>query len=265
MSAPFADYHKERQAFDALFHPDCQKRILMFCGESGSGKTSLLSYCLGRVPKSVAHVPIELRGSAVSVAEIFHRSGGSLKWDRLPSFTELVAELQGTPKVQINRNWLGGINNHISVALQSESQDIREHRRVVLTEAWFDDLRNFDQPILFALDTYEKATTEVQEWISGPFLARASQSDLVRVLVAGQIVPDEMNIEWGHCCETRRLYGVPDAEHWLPVVREMGRFIDPEKVGDPKAWLAGVCFALKGRPGEIMKIIEGLPHMKTTA
>src|SRR5215470_14590495 len=117
MSAPFADYLDERKAFDALFQLDCQKRILLFCGESGSGKTSLLRYCLDRVPESVAHVPIELRGSAVSVAEIFHRSGGSLKWDRLPNFTELIAKLQGIPKVEIDRNWLVGINNHISVAL----------------------------------------------------------------------------------------------------------------------------------------------------
>jgi hypothetical protein len=265
MSTPIADYQNERNAFEALFYTGCQKRILMFCGESGSGKTSLLRYCLDRVPKSVAHVPIELRGSAVSVAEIFHRSGGVLQWNRLPNFTGLVADLQGMPKVQINRNWLGGINNHISVALQSESQDVREHRRVALTDAWFDDLKNFDQPILFAMDTYEKATTEVKDWISGPFLARASQFDVVRVMVAGQIVPDERNIEWGRCCETRHLYGVPEAEHWLPVVQEMGRFIDPQKVGDPKAWLAGVCHALKGSPGEIMKIIEGLPYLKTTS
>jgi hypothetical protein len=264
MSTPLADYQNERKALEALFQPDCRKRILMVCGESGSGKTSLLRHCLDRVPKSVVHIPIELRGSAVSVAEIFHRSGGSLKWDRLRNFTELVAELQGISKVQINRNWLVGINNHISVALQSESSDIREYRRVALTDAWFDDLRNFDKPILFALDTYEKATTEVQDWISGPFLARASQSDIVRVLVAGQTVPDEKNIEWGRCCETRHLYGVPEAEHWLPVVQEMGRYIDPQKVGHPMAWLAGVCHALKGRPGDIMKIIEALPPLKTT-
>lgn len=261
MSTPFADYKNERQAFDTLLTPQCQKQILMFCGESGSGKTSLLRHCLSRIPNSIARVPIEFRGSAVSVAEIFYRSGGFLKWKHLPNFTEQVADLQGTPKVQINDNWIGGINNHISVALQGDSQDARESHRAVLTEAWFDDLKNFDQTVLFALDTYEKATTEVQEWISGPFLARASQSNLVRVLVAGQKIPDENNIEWGSSCETWHLYGVPEAEHWLPVVEEMRRYIDPNKVGNPKAWLAGVCFALKGHPGEIMKIIERLPTL----
>ena len=260
MSIPFANYQPERQAFDALFQSECQKRILMFCGESGSGKTSLLEYCLDRIPKSVTPIPIQLRGSSVSVAEIFHRSGDTMSWNRFPNFTELVGELQGISKVQIKSNWLVG-KNHISVAMQSESQDVREHRRVALTDAWFDDLRSFDQPILFALDTYEQATPEVQEWISGPFLARASRSEQVRILVAGQSVPDKKNIEWGRCCDARNLYGVVDAEHWLPVVEAMERNIP---FGEPLTWLSGLCTGLKGRPGEIMKIIEGLPRKRAT-
>ena len=257
MSTPFANYQPERQAFDALFQPDCQKRILMFSGESGSGKTLLLSYCLeSRVPESVTCVPIELRGSAVSVAEIFHRSGGILKWDRLPNFTKQVANIQGIPQVQINNNKISGFKTHISVALQIESQEIREQRRAALTEALFDDLEDFNQPVLFALDTYEKATTEVQEWISGPFLFRASQSEQVRVLVAGQTIPNGINIEWRSRCETRHLYGVPNAEHWLPVVQGMKRRIP---ANDPLSWLACLCQLSNGRPSEIMKYLQGLP------
>ena len=255
MSIPFADYQNERQTFDALFQPACQKRILMFCGESGSGKTSLLEYCLDRVPQSITQVPIQLRGSSVGVAEIFHRSGDTLNWNHFPNFAERVGELQGISKIQIKSNLLLG-KNHISVAMQGESQDVREHRRVALTDAWFDDLRSFDQPILFALDTYEQATIEVQEWISGPFLARASRSEQVRVLVAGQTVPDKKNIEWGRCCETHHLNGVPDAEHWLPVVQGMKRRIP---ANDPLSWLACLCQVFNGRPAEIMKYIQGLP------
>jgi hypothetical protein len=265
MSALFADYHLERQAFDALFQDNCEKRILMFCGESGIGKTSLLAYCLGRVPKSVAPVRIQLRGSTAGMAEIFFRSGSFLTWERLPNFTKAVAELQDTPSVKTNRNWLVGIGNQISVVLQNESPHTRQYLRAALTEAWFNDLRNFDQPILFALDNYEQAATEVKQWISGPFLTRASQSNIVRVLVAGQSVPDEKNIEWGHCCETRRLHGILDAEHWLPVVQEMGHYIDPLRADDPKSYLVGICDALKGHPGNIMQFIEGLPRIKTTS
>jgi len=257
MTTLLADYENERRAFENLLLPSCQERILLFRGASGSGKTTLLKYCREHVPQATPHLPIELRGSAVSVEEIFQRSGRHLTWDRLHHFTEQVANMQGAPNVQIDRNWLAGINNRIIVALHAESLVDREHRRAVLTNTWFDDLATFDYPILVLFDTYEQATTEVQAWISGPFLARASQVDQVRVLVAGQIVPERNNIEWGHCCTIHDLYGVIEAKYWMPIVREMRRRI---AVDDPESWLAGVCHALKGNPESIMKVIEGLPQ-----
>lgn len=256
MSVLLADYDAERQAFETLVEKRCQKGILLFHGESGSGKTHLLKYCQEQVPQGMLCIPIQLRGTAVSVAEIFYRSGGLLDWQRLSSFTEQVAGLQGTPKVQIDRNWLAGINNRISVALHAENPMDRQHRRVALTEAWFDDLKALSESVLFMLDTYEQATTEVQEWISGPFLARTARDNQVRVLLAGQTVPDENNIEWGHCCTMRQLFGVSEARHWLPIVQAMERHIP---VPDALSWLAGVCHVMKGRPKEIMQVIEGLP------
>jgi hypothetical protein len=256
MSTTLADYVPERQAFEALFQDGCRSRILLFEGASGSGKTTLLSYCQDRVPNGIAHVPIQLRGNAVSVAEIFYRSGSNIGWERLPAFNERVDELQGAQQVKITGNRLSGINNRINVALRAENVTDRDERRAALTEALFDDLSNFAQPLLFVLDTFEQATTEVKDWISGPFLARASLVEQVRTLVAGQTVPDVNNIEWKNCCTLRKLYGVPDATHWLPVVQDMNRTVP---FSDPLTWLAGVCFALKGDPSEIMKVIEALP------
>lgn len=257
MSTPLADYDAERQAFESLLNPQCGRRILMFRGTSGSGKTTLLSYCRERATGTIPHIPIQLRGNAVSIAEIFYRSGGYLGWDSLSNFTGQVADLQDAPKVQIDRNWLAGINNRISIALHAEDQMGREHRRVALTEAWFEDMKASSKPILFMLDTFEQGTTEVRDWISGPFLARAAQIDQVRILVAGQDVPDENNIEWGSCCITRELYGVRDAIHWLPVIEAMNRHIPIE---ESFGWLAGVCHALDGRPKDIMQVIENLPR-----
>ena len=257
MTIPLADYEHEQQAFGALLQPECRERILLFRGESGSGKTTLLSFCREQVPASIPHVEIQLRGSAVSVAEIFYRAGRVLKWDHLPKFTEQVAALEGTPKTQIDRNWLTGINNRISVVLRVENPADREHRRAALTDAWFDDTGALQGPMLMLFDTYEQATTEVQDWISGPFLARAAQVFPVRVVVAGQTVPEKNNIEWGHCCTAHDLYGVVEARHWMPIVRAMKRRIAVE---NPESWLGGVCHALKGNPDGIKKVIEGLPR-----
>ncbi len=250
-----ADYQDERAAFNALLEPDCRQRILLLRGESGIGKTTLVQACLDEMPRGMPCICIQLLRSAVSVAEIFYRGGDRLGWEHLPNFTAQVAELQGTPRIQVDSNWLTGINNRINVALHAETPSDQESRQAILTGAWFDDLKRLPAPILLALDIYEQATQQVADWISGPLLARVAEGGALRVLVAGQKVPDDKNIEWGNCCMLRELPGVREAKHWLPVVDALGRQIP----GEPLAWLAGVCYALKGRPSEIRKVIESLP------
>jgi hypothetical protein len=260
MTTPIADYVTERQAVFDLFQPECDCRIVLLRGGSGSGKTTLLAHCQEQTPASVFHLPIQLRGSTVTAAEVFYRAGRHLTWDRLPHFTGYVAEMQGGAGVKVDRNFLAGIGNHINVALHAEQPLERDHRRVALTEAWFDDLADLPRPFLVFFDTYETATAEMKEWISGPFLARAVQVDRLRVVIAGQEVPDARNIEWGHCCKSHDLYGVHEAHHWLPVVREIGCYVPAP---DPLSWLAGVCHTLKGNPDGIMKILKGLPRRES--
>jgi len=262
MTQLIADYSDERQAFQELFGVTCAERILLLRGESGCGKTHLLTYCQQIVPDTVTQAPIQLRGTTVTVAEIFYRTGGAVGWDRFNHFARHVAEMQRSPAVKIDRNWLVGMNNHIDVALTAEDQAGREHRRAALTDAWFADARQLPQPLLVLFDTFEQASDEVKAWLSGPFLARVVRTPTVRVVIAGQEIPPAHNIEWGHCCQERALYGVREAEHWMPVVQAMGRYIPNDA---PLDWLAGVCHALEGRPEAILKILQRLPRRSALA
>jgi hypothetical protein len=259
MTTTLADYENERRAVEALLQDTCPQRILLLQGESGSGKTSLLTHCQHSLPPTVTHVPIQLRGSTVDVAEIFYRAGRAVRWERLRQFTGQVAQLQQSASVKIDRNWLLGINNHINVALQADNPLDRACRRAALTEAWFEDVAALSEPLLMVFDTYEQGTVETREWLDGPFLARVATVDRVRVVIAGQSVPDRHNIEWGTCCLEHRLYGVPEAKHWLPVIEALGLYIPGES---PLDWLAGVCYAVRGKPAEIIKIIQTLPRRK---
>jgi hypothetical protein len=258
MTTLLANYEDERQAFEALLEPACQTRILLLRGASGCGKTTLLTYYQQRVPPSWLCVAIQLRGNAVSIAEIFYRAGRGLTWKHFPTFMTQVTDFQGLPTVQIDHNQISGIANRITVALATSNAADRGQRQTALTDAWFDDLSRFQRPVLLLFDTYNDAITEVQDWLSGPFLARAEQTKLVRVVIAGQHVPDRHNIEWGHRCTLRQLYGVREAKHWMPVVQNMQRCIPFD---DPETWLAGVCHALEGDPQKIMKVIESLHRL----
>jgi energy-coupling factor transporter ATP-binding protein EcfA2 len=256
-SALIANYDEERVSFRGLLAPSSQRRILMFRGRSGSGKTTLLRTCLQEVPPEYIKVPVQFRDTAVNMAEIFYRVGEHVGWDHMPQFTGQLASLRGLPTVQVENNLLEGSHNQINVALQAENPTDREHRRAALTNAWFADLYALAHPLLLAMDTYEQATTDVAHWVEGPFLSRTARTPRLRVLLAGQTVPDANNIEWGTQCHTHDLYGVHEAAHWLPVVEAMNRLIE---VPDPLSWLAGICYALHGQPKDIMQVIENLPR-----
>jgi len=264
MATLLANYNEELNYFRRLFEADCRNRILFFRGESGVGKTSLLSVCLQEIKAQahqLVHIPIQLRNSSVTVSEIFYRCGEYIGWPRLNQFRKEVSAFQETSVVNIQENRMLG-QNQIEVALYAENPADRAHRQAALTNAWFSDLKAVPSPILVILDTYEDATTEVKEWIDGPFLARVARTPNLRVLLAGQKVPDSNNIEWGHCCQKRDLFGVHQASHWMPVIEAMNRQIEAP---DPLSWMSGICHVLEGRPNAIMQIIEQLPERGTVS
>jgi hypothetical protein len=254
-----ADCIPEREEFSRLLQADGKKRIVIFQGESGTGKTSLLKACLENLPEYILHVPLNFKGGAISVSEILSRTGSELSWERLVNFRSQVAELSKTPHITVDGNRLIGINNKITVALEAESPKDLEERRVALTDAWFEDIHSINNVILISIDTFEQATLETFEWISGPFLYRAARSKNLRVLLAGQKVPDhhEHASEWGNCCTAFQLVGIENAELWDPVIKLLGYVIPAEH---PEDFMKGICKALKGKPSEIMKMIEGFPR-----
>lgn len=255
MTTPIADYVEERALFDALLLAETQHRILLFQGESGMGKSRLLMACLEKVT-SIRHIPVDFKGTAVSVAEVFYRTGDRLGWEHFPHFLAAIGTLEGPQAVKIDSNRLLGINQKIELALTIEKVDDRERQVAELTKAWFGDLLNLGFDLLFIFDTYEQATEPVQRWLAGPFLVRAAGNPRLRVLIAGQKVPESRNIEWGYCCQTRQLAGVRDPAHWESVVTALNRHI-PYSLRD---YLAGICQAYSGRPDAIMNFIEGLPQ-----
>lgn len=256
MNRTFANYHNERAAFRELFSNVCGKRIMLLKGASGSGKSSLLKACLNEAAASMQPINIELRDSAVSVTEIFSRSAKRLGWERLTQFSQCAQELASqVPQIKVADVKQQGETNTLRIALNVHNTGDREHRQTMLTDAWFADIEKLEEPLVMVFDAYEQAPSEVQNWLSGPFLSRTAECAAVRVAIAGQSVPDA-GIEWNHCHALHELFGVSDACEWLPVVAALGKKVPVEPA---EIWLAGICHALGGRPSEIMEIVKALP------
>lgn len=258
MTTTLADYEVERRAFDALLTETCSERILLYKGTSGSGKSTLLTHCLARVPTDTLHVRFDFKGQ-IPLPEVFHLTGQRLGWQRLPCLSNQIDQMQGPPTVNIEGNRQKGFGNRITVVLHAENPVDREHRSVLLTDALFEDLQDLGQPILIAFDTFEKASTDMKGWITGPLLARSEQVNTVRIVIAGQEVPDKNSIVWGHCCQEYVLRGVREAHHWLPVIVAKGRYVP---VPDQISGIATICELLRGKPDQINAWIETLPLVK---
>lgn len=253
-----ANYNEERKLIEAFLAGQLTERILLLRGVSGSGKTSLLRVCLTAPPRGVTLIPFQVRESAVGVAEVLYRVTEELGQRHFPRFAAQVAQFQATPTVQIGGNIAFG-SNQVIIALQAENSSDRQQRQSALTTAWFDDIQEWNRPLILVFDTYERANQEMQEWLAGPFLARVGRPVRAhwRVLIAGQKTPDTHNIEWSACSQARELRGVPVAQDWLPVVAALNKVVPAEHV---ESWLGGLCRAFNGLPFPILTVIAALPQ-----
>jgi hypothetical protein len=257
MTVVMADYEQPRRALDRLFEINCDRRIVLLTGEGGTGKSTLLAYCQSRRRDTAITIPIQLRSSCVGVGEILDRIGERIGWALLPRLMGRIASMDGAPDLHIDGSRLFGINNKITVILSAETTSVRQDRLGILTSELIADLSNAHTRIVLLFDTFEQAPSEVQDWLSGPFLARAVDSSHIRVVVAGRKVPDATNIEWGHVSVLHTLSGVREPDHWLPVISALGyRIPAPE----PRGFLDGMCFILQGHPHRIMQYIVSFPR-----
>lgn len=252
MTIPLANYESEREHFHGLLKDNSKQRILMFQAQSGMGKSRLFQACIDAIPAHVPYVSVQLKGTDTNVSDVMLRMGRRIRWANLATLISQIANLLGTPEAHYKQEWRVGIRQHLQAALFSESVEDRRQRHGLLTDAMFRDLRHFDQPFLLALDTYEQANTEIDNWVSQQLLPWVADTRCLRVLLLGQNVP-ELSADWLACCNQQQLLGVIEAEAWLPVAEAMGRAVPSIE------YLAGACAIVNGNPRQILQFIEALP------
>ncbi|MEB3117633.1 MAG: ATP-binding protein [Limnothrix sp.] len=254
-----ANRTKERQVFLEMVRAEHDCRILLIEGESGMGKSTLLTSFRQECQKfdSVSDVTFDCKG-LVSLAAFLYQFLEDLGKGSFPRFTKQVNKMSGGG-IEFADNEISG-QNQISIAL-NPGVDARaqEFRQEQLLEAFVEDLLAMPQRIVIILDTFQEANETLQHWISGRWLRTVSRKlTNVVMVVAGHHVPDHNNSVWGDNCEHFPLKGIEDPKEWCNYARSIGFETLPED--------AIKCLALHcdGIPESVIKALNTI-NAKWTA
>ncbi|MCA9942109.1 MAG: ATP-binding protein [Anaerolineales bacterium] len=242
-----ANYANEQKLFGELIQSDSEPNILLFQGESGSGKSHLIEHCL-RTASDTPSVLLKLQ-SGGSIATLFTTMGSKQGWHQLPHFTQTVAALVEEPDRTDDPVWRMGMRRHVEQIGKISDRESQLSRYQLLTDAWFADAQQFDAPFLLAVDVYEKASTLFDEWFGREFLAGVATVPNMRVLVGGRKVPQPREA-WSFCASLQDLPGIKEARIWLEWATEAGYQVPSLET------LSGVVLALAGNPSKIIEVIK---------
>jgi hypothetical protein len=249
---PPANRDDELNLFDRMIAGQTLERILLLEAEGGLGKTTLLNEFVRRCPVHIPCAPIDLKGSSISLHDIFYRLCDTLGWEHFSLFSAYVEHIG---QVIIEKNVILGWNNIIEVALRTSDYRNQVTRRAQLTRAFFTDLRALNRRLLMVFDTFNEALPEVQEWIRNPFLTFAHNTPELVVIIAGRWVP-ERSIEWSTCCRHYKLGSLENVDAWADYAHRQGLRV-------PREWIEGYCAAVQGHPAQVDMLLASAARRQT--
>ena len=253
-----ANYKTELSLYDNLCNDIEDMKILLYEGKSGYGKTTLLRHCLNKPKNKILNVKFCFKSGAISIGEIFFKTIATLGETKFVEFNKALNSLSTELVVNVSNIEQLGTKNRIELALYAHDESDKKFRELLLTEAWWKDLQAINSKVVFVFDTFEKVGNNLNDWIISSFLPRIPYLKNVKVVIAGQNVPDSNNIDWGEYCKHIILQGISNPHEWVSIIEQKNKSIN--FTVDSINWLHGVCNALQGSPALILKIIDDLPE-----
>jgi hypothetical protein len=157
-----ADSEPVREAFTGLLTADTPHRVLLICGPSGNGKSHLTNYLLG----------LAVHCDWLACGRFDLKSGADLDGE----FMRFIFYL--------------GVDEAVRTAT---GEALRFRLNTTLNS-----LRARAQPMLLLFDTFEQGG-EWARWVEEDALLAALRAPWLRLLVAGQRVPNPAGAAWSSC------------------------------------------------------------------
>jgi hypothetical protein len=172
--ADLANREEEFRSFVDLIAGQTAERALFLEAPSNYGKTLLLAECIKYAAQRMAIGIVKIDFKGNATRDFVLDTLRLGLGDRLPSFSQP----------------------------QSTPYDLRA------------DLRNLSAPVLLAFDTYERASVDARELVEGLLLADIDQLGGVRLVIAGQTVPDYEHALWAASVHHVNLKPITDTKFW---------------------------------------------------
>lgn len=223
-----ANRTEELRLFNQMVQGSFGKRVLLIEAKSGLGKTQLLALFQHNLPKNILCVPVDLKTAQRGIPYIFSCVRKRLGEERFSRLNAAVGQYLKSG-IEVSDTRMTGNDNQLSVVLSNVDESTRNFRLTELREAFFHDLRKIPQTLVFLFDSYEKAVTELANWLGGEFLADVVDTPKLIVVIAGQQIP-QPTIEWmnlHHCC---CLEAISEANAWYDYTQKAGLRLNIDQV-----------------------------------
>ena len=244
-----ANRTKEIELFNNIVLGKNPKRILLIEAESGFGKTWLLAKFKHTLAKNTLCVLVDLKSAQRGIPYIFSRTRHILGWKHFPTLNAAV-ERYLSSSIKISDTTMIGKDQQFSVVLSGIDEDTHNFRLTELGEAFFHDLHNIRQKIIFLFDSYEKSPTELALWLEGEFFTGVVDTHKLIVVIAGQKVP-KPTIEWMDLHQSCCLKAIMESNAWYSYSQNAGFSLNQDEVKTAMR-------IFKGQPAEIVKTLEAL-------
>ncbi|MFN6463500.1 MAG: hypothetical protein RMZ41_017030 [Nostoc sp. DedVER02] len=244
-----ANRTEELRFFNQMVQGSVAKRVLLIEAKSGLGKTQLLARFKHTLPQNILSVQMDLKTAQLGIPYVFSCVRKRLGNERFPHLNAAVGQYLKSG-IEVSNTTMIGKDNQLSVVLSNVDESTRNFRLTELREAFFYDLRKIPQTLVFLFDSYEKAITELADWLGGEFLTEVVDTEKLIVVIAGQKIP-QPTIEWmdlHHCC---RLKAISEAKAWYEYTQQTGLRLNQDQV-------TTTIQILEGQPALIVQWLETL-------
>lgn len=224
------DFHIDRdeeiKLFRNILEGQSNVRILLIEAESGMGKTALLEkYEKMSKTLKLPWAKVDFKNASYTFGEIIREMCDQLREISFLDFEDQCRNFITNSGLTVGRSAL--LSSSIDAALSKLSPDDRKMQRQVIIDAFFGALisshERFHSSIVLSFDTFEKASSNVKEWITQQFITRSKLYSWIICVVAGQETPGiDPTTEWCSHSKLERLSKEHIAEylHHLKLTQE---------------------------------------------